>query len=80
MKEAPENGKESSHSAHANGTNEWMNEWKALYIVKIFFRWNKNGACKNTEFKLQTHERGNENEGTREPKSATVSNVPTDCK
>jgi hypothetical protein len=23
MEEAPENGKESSHSAHANGTNEW---------------------------------------------------------
>jgi hypothetical protein len=26
MEEAPENGKESSHSAHANGMNEWMNE------------------------------------------------------
>jgi hypothetical protein len=25
MEEAPENGKESSHSAHANGMNEWMN-------------------------------------------------------
>jgi len=24
MEEAPENGKESSHSAHANGMNEWM--------------------------------------------------------
>ena len=23
MEEAPENGKESSHSAHANGMNEW---------------------------------------------------------
>jgi hypothetical protein len=46
MEEAPENGKELSHSAHANGTNEWTNEWKALYTVKIFFRWNKNGACK----------------------------------
>jgi hypothetical protein len=27
MEEAPENGKESSHAAHANGMNEWMNEW-----------------------------------------------------
>jgi hypothetical protein len=26
MEEAPENGKESSHSAHANGMNEGMNE------------------------------------------------------
>jgi len=25
MEEAPENGKESLHSAHANGMNEWMN-------------------------------------------------------
>jgi len=25
MEEAPENSKESSHSAHANGMNEWMN-------------------------------------------------------
>jgi hypothetical protein len=25
MEEAPENGKELSHSAHANGMNEWMN-------------------------------------------------------
>jgi hypothetical protein len=24
MEEAPENGKESSHSAHANGMKEWM--------------------------------------------------------
>jgi len=35
MKEAPENGKESSHSAHANEMNEillvfvWCYEWKA---------------------------------------------------
>jgi len=28
MEEAPENGKESSHSPHANGMNEWMN----LYV------------------------------------------------
>ena len=24
MEEAPENGEESSYSAHANGMNEWM--------------------------------------------------------
>jgi len=24
MEEAPENGKESPHSAHANGMNEWI--------------------------------------------------------
>jgi hypothetical protein len=28
MKEAPENGKESSHSAQANGMNEWMGKIK----------------------------------------------------
>ena len=27
MEEAPENGKELSHSAHANGMNEWRNKW-----------------------------------------------------
>jgi len=26
MEEAPENGKDSSQSSHANGMNEWMNE------------------------------------------------------
>ena len=36
MEEAPENGKESSHSAHANGMNESVNEtmipgWSILY-------------------------------------------------
>ena len=30
MEEAPDNGKESLHSAHANGMNEWMNEWMQL--------------------------------------------------
>jgi len=30
MKEAPENGKESSHSAHANG----MNEYNLRFLVK----------------------------------------------
>jgi hypothetical protein len=32
MEEAPENGKESSHSAHANGMNEWMNEWTNEWV------------------------------------------------
>jgi len=27
MKEAPENGKESSHSAHANGVNKFVKEY-----------------------------------------------------
>jgi hypothetical protein len=27
MEEAPENDKESLNSAHANGMNEWKNEW-----------------------------------------------------
>ena len=35
MEEAPENGKESSHSAHGNGMNEYIKvhnteEWKKL--------------------------------------------------
>jgi hypothetical protein len=29
MEEAPKNGKV-SHSVHANGMNEWMNEWLVL--------------------------------------------------
>ena len=33
MEEAPENGKESSHSAHANGMNEGM---KILHVSVIF--------------------------------------------
>ena len=37
MEEAPENGKESSYSANANGMNdEWMNEWmnETAYSVR----------------------------------------------
>jgi len=75
MEEVPENGKESSYSAHATGMNEWvnegMNEWNEWYIVKIFFRWNTKDASKRTEFKLQTQERGNENEDTTETKSVS---------
>ena len=32
MEEAPENGKESSHSAHANGINELMYTVVVLYL------------------------------------------------
>ena len=39
MEEAPENGKELSHSAHANGMKEWMNEWmnilQPIHFVEI---------------------------------------------
>jgi hypothetical protein len=35
MEEAPENGKESSHSAHANGMNEWMHDMITL-LVNMF--------------------------------------------
>jgi hypothetical protein len=33
MEEDPENGKESSHSAHADGMNEWM--YATLYLISI---------------------------------------------
>ena len=33
MEEAPENGKESSNSAHANGMDEWMNGWMNDQII-----------------------------------------------
>ena len=36
MEEAPENSKESSNSAHANGMNEWMNETKINSAIKEF--------------------------------------------
>jgi hypothetical protein len=34
MEDAPENGKESSHSAHANGINEYSTEVGHLKIVQ----------------------------------------------
>jgi hypothetical protein len=34
MEKAAENGKESSHSAHAKGMNDWMNEW----IICLYFQ------------------------------------------
>jgi hypothetical protein len=33
MEEAPENGKEPSHSAHASGMNEWMNEFTLVIFI-----------------------------------------------
>jgi len=35
MEEAPENGKESSHSAHANGMNEFINVLVYLAIPSV---------------------------------------------
>jgi hypothetical protein len=35
MEEAPENGKESSHSAHVNGINEYNRTY--LFMVFVFF-------------------------------------------
>jgi len=35
MKEAPENGKEASHSAHANGMNELINFNQHLVILVL---------------------------------------------
>ena len=44
MEETPENGKEPSHSAHANGMNErmneWMNEWKNEWMNEWMNEWN----------------------------------------
>ena len=40
MEEAPENGKESSHSAHANGMNEWMNVSLWCLIQDVICIWN----------------------------------------
>jgi hypothetical protein len=35
MEDAPENGKESSHSAYANGMNERMNEYKFDFLMLL---------------------------------------------
>jgi hypothetical protein len=35
MEEAPENGKESSHSAQPRGMNEWMNEYMCVCVSII---------------------------------------------
>jgi len=37
MKEAPENGKESSHSAHANGMNKYFMTPSATRIERYHF-------------------------------------------
>jgi hypothetical protein len=36
MEEAPENGKESSHSAHANGMNEWEDIGKFIMFIRQY--------------------------------------------
>ena len=36
MEDAPENGKESLHSAHANGMHEWMNEQETVFNFSLF--------------------------------------------
>jgi hypothetical protein len=38
MEEAPENGKEFSHSAHANGMNDWRRVGEGLKINTKYFR------------------------------------------
>jgi hypothetical protein len=35
MEEAPENGKESPHSAHANGMNEWSDISLKVFVPLI---------------------------------------------
>jgi len=35
MEEAPENSKESSHAAHANGMNEWMNRVGQILTLRM---------------------------------------------
>jgi len=40
MEEAPENGKESSHSAYANGMNEYTLKTELLNQI-ITFKWTK---------------------------------------
>ena len=35
MEEAPENGKESSHSAHANGMNGWMDKDAICSLITV---------------------------------------------
>jgi hypothetical protein len=38
MEEAPENGKESSHSARANGMNGWMNELINRFCLRMLLK------------------------------------------
>jgi len=43
MEEAPENGKESSHSAHASGMNLWL-DMGYIYIIIFFSNLLKNSG------------------------------------
>jgi hypothetical protein len=38
MDEAPENGKESLHSAHYNGIIEWTNEWIPPHFIMKHYK------------------------------------------
>ena len=42
MEEAPENGKESSHSAHASRMDEWMNERMNGFMKNMSIIWTEN--------------------------------------
>jgi hypothetical protein len=46
MEGAPENGKESAHSVHASGMNEWMNELINEFCVSA------NGIWTSSDFSL----------------------------
>jgi hypothetical protein len=49
MEETPESGKESSHSAHADGMNECMNECVHLHdVLKLIHRFPPGQECLNT--------------------------------
>ena len=54
MEEAPENGKESSNSAHTNGMNEWIHNiekhkstilWHQIYVIDSLFKYNLTAVC-----------------------------------
>jgi len=49
MEDAPENGKESSHSAHASGMNGWMNI-SAVPPVEIYFSFTQLSKCYLSNF------------------------------
>jgi hypothetical protein len=55
MEEAPENGKESSHSAHANGINELMNQ--VTYIVDFLLISENNPTEDKSTIKQQLNSR-----------------------
>lgn len=51
--DAPENSKETSHSAHANGMNEWMNELLTVFslsVLEYLRRVSRPRICESTVF------------------------------